>query len=455
MWVVYFLCVFSLILFVMRKLYIKKYKVEKNICVVVLGDLGRSPRMQYHVLSLIKEGFTVDFVGYSGANPLKEIQESPHVCIYYLPPPPSIGNNFPSLVRYLIKTLWQTVSLCWVLFKKPISTHVLIQNAPAVPTIPVCWFYCVAVNSQFIVDWHNYAYTIMALHLRNDHLLVKVAKAIEIFFGSKAQSNFCVSGALKEDLQVTWGIGAKILYDRPIDKFHRISLTEKHKFLLSLSETYDAFEGPDKNSTIFTECRSDEVHLKPERPGFIVSSTSWTEDEDFSILLNALQEYENAVKEKVYNLPDLICVITGKGQLKEFYMAIIKLKMWKHVTILTPWLTSEDYPKILASADLGISLHTSSSGLDLPMKVVDMFGCELPVCAYNFNCLSELVKHNENGMIFSSYKELATLLKTWFENFPNSDVQHRLNEKFRSELHEFQKNRWHDNWISNALPSFQ
>lgn len=42
--------------------------VRNNVTVqiVVLGDIGRSPRMQYHALSIAKQGGLVDLIGYHG-----------------------------------------------------------------------------------------------------------------------------------------------------------------------------------------------------------------------------------------------------------------------------------------------------------------------------------------------------------------------------------------------------
>lgn len=57
-------------------------------------------------------------------------------------------------------------------------------------------------------------------------------------------------------------------------------------------------------------------------------------------------------------------------------------------------------------------------------------------------------------MIFLNDKQLAIQLISWFENFPNNNAQCELDKKFRKELHKFQKNRWHGNWISIVLPYF-
>ncbi len=41
-------------------------RTNENVCVIVLGDLGRSPRMNYHCLSFANAGYNVSFIGYKG-----------------------------------------------------------------------------------------------------------------------------------------------------------------------------------------------------------------------------------------------------------------------------------------------------------------------------------------------------------------------------------------------------
>jgi len=45
---------------------VSKYEPKISVQVLVLGDIGRSPRMQYHAMSIARHGGRVDVVGYSG-----------------------------------------------------------------------------------------------------------------------------------------------------------------------------------------------------------------------------------------------------------------------------------------------------------------------------------------------------------------------------------------------------
>lgn len=90
------------ILFITRKNYLRQYKCSKNICVVVLGDVGRSPRMQYHAISFAKQGYTVDIIGYPGSQPMQEINQNTHISVYYLLQPPELQNSMNWILYELI-----------------------------------------------------------------------------------------------------------------------------------------------------------------------------------------------------------------------------------------------------------------------------------------------------------------------------------------------------------------
>ena len=285
-----------------------------------------------------------------------------------------------------------------------------------------------------MVDWHNYSHTILAMALSASHPLVRMTHYLERMFGRSADGAFCVTKAMRSDLHENWRISAKVLYDRPPETFRPISKQERSELFSKLTNQYPVFgEVTDKT-------------------GVIVSSTSWTEDEDFGVLLNALVKYEFVKKSKEVQIPELLVVITGKGPQKEYYLDKISKLNLEHVKIVTPWLETEDYPRMLASADLGVCLHTSSSGLDLPMKVVDMFGCRLPVAAVNFPALSELVQEGVNGKVFETSDELSEIIQDWFRNFPEVQEDHT---SFRNKIDTFRALGWSKNWDDTVLDTFK
>ncbi|XP_071106885.1 chitobiosyldiphosphodolichol beta-mannosyltransferase-like [Haliotis cracherodii] len=427
-------------------------KGKKAACVVVLGDIGRSPRIQYHAISLAKEGYMVDIVGYGGSDRHKQVTDDKNISVHTMMEPPALFRVFPRIIGYFLKVIWQSGVLGFTLLLLPKSGYTLLQNPPAIPTIAVCWLVSLLRSSHLVVDWHNYGYTILSLSLGRSHPLVAFSKWYERFFGKFAHSNLCVTDAMRKDLHDNWGVKAVTLYDRAPERFQATSVSTKHDLFSRLCREYPVFAAESPEGPVFTSRGELGVEERRSRPALLVSSTSWTEDEDFGILLSALEKYEEAVSTRSLPLPDLICVITGKGPQKDFYMKKISEMTFSHIKFCLPWLTSEDYPLLLGSADIGVCLHTSSSGLDLPMKVVDMFGCGLPVCAVDFKCLPELVKHRENGLVFHDNEQLSDQLQDLLKGFPDNQSELR---KLRNNVKSFQSVRWHDQWVRLALPLFQ
>lgn len=448
---------------------------SKHVVVVVYGDIGRSPRMQFHASSLASNGFKVSLIGYPGSNPLTELVDSANVHIHYITPAAKINRNLNKFV-YLLFAVWRVLTqafiLLWTLvftvpkpseagleaFGKP--DYILVQNPPAFPTLSIVQLYTSLIcrNAKLIIDWHNFGYTLMALNLGANSALVKFASWYEFTFGARAYKHVCVTAGMKDFLEKTVMVRGQVLvlHDRPPSYFRRLNVDEQHALFSLLPETKVS-----STTTLFTVKRfcDKPAKLLDARPVLLLSSTSWTEDEDFTILWKALQLYDDKCdrfitdKQCQHRLPPLFVIITGKGPLQSFYMRKFERMGLRHVTVRSVWLPNDLYPKLLGSVDLGISLHKSSSGLDLPMKVVDMFGAGCPVAAINYPTLSsELVHHQKNGLVFDTAEQLTEQISELFQNWP---FECSPLSELRKGVEKFQSLRWDENWNETLLEHFK
>ncbi|KAL6711678.1 mannosyltransferase [Coniothyrium glycines] len=381
------------------------WKHGKTIQVVVLGDIGRSPRMQYHALSIANHGGRVFLIGYQESQIHPDIVSHPLIEIVPLVPAPDLFRSSSRLLFPLLaplKALWQATSLYLALgYRSEPGQWMLVQNPPSIPTLAVAALICFLRNTKLVIDWHNFGYSILALKLGPRHPLVKISALYEKYFAKAAAHHFAVTDAMVRVLKHDYGVTANALHDRPASIFRPIDAAERARFLARLPET--AQYAHDLSPTSSSPWK------------LIVSATSWTADEDFSILLDALCAYSAAAPSRMHHRPKIMAIITGKGPLKDHYLSKIATlqqeKKLLNVLVQTAWLTPQDYALLLASADLGVSLHTSSSGVDLPMKVVDMFGAGLPVLGWaQFEAWPELVKEGVNGLGFDSSQQLAAQL---------------------------------------------
>ncbi len=399
-------------------------------------------------MSIAKHGGRVNVIGYQGMaacgwEVLKLIfaestlhpglVNNPLVTIVPLPPPPPLlrSKTLPFILAGPLKVLWQIWSLFHTLgYRTRPSRWLLVQNPPSIPTLFVAIIICFLRNTHLIIDWHNYGWTILAGTRGASHPFVTISKYYEAFLGRWAPTaSFTVTDAMARQLRnKPYNICSPIftLHDRPAAIFQPIpSPGARADFLYSLPET-----------------REYASSIMASKTRLLVSSTSWTPDEDFNLLLEALNSYAASPRPMF----PILAIITGKGPQKAMYLKRIaslnKESKTNKVTILTAWLSAEDYATLLACADLGVCLHKSSSGVDLPMKVVDMFGAGLPVVGYgDYESWGELVKEGVNGRGFVTSVDLAGILAELL-----GDVERKQLMTLRKGALKEGMRRWDEEW---------
>ncbi|GAA98948.1 glycosyltransferase family 33 protein [Mixia osmundae IAM 14324] len=470
-----------------------------RIIVVVLGDIARSPRMTYHANSLLRREFAVTLIGYDTTplgddhallqakyahrldmRPLRPLQTGK--ADRWLNDTRSTTTKVIRLARLhlLIRALVlasKVLHLSWQLglqlYRLSVAEHdeedhqqeynapvpckqwMLVQVPPSLPTLVLVRCIRYLTNTKLCIDWHNTSTSILAQSMGSRNPIVRLAGALESRAGRSADAHLFVTDHMRTVLSTQWKLKGdkRTFYDRPSDEFKRLDACERRQLISRLPVLRELQDLPAGSS-----------------PALVVSSTSWTPDEDFGMLLNALSHYEKAVRHSkaqtdrtVTVLPDVLAIITGKGPGKaSFELAYdrqSKQEDWRHVRVKTAWLERSDYPLLLGAADLGISLHASSSGLDLPMKVVDMFGARLPVIALNFDSLPELVQDGKNGLTACNALDLAdrfiTALRE-FREFPSMlDILRAGITDSRYGAEQARWCQWENEWERVVLPLFQ
>jgi beta-1,4-mannosyltransferase len=406
--------------------------------VLALADLGRSARMLYHARALAACGLDVDLVGFTGTPLPRALEEDSRITVHRFEPS-SMRLRESSAFGYAIVAVIDTLRVAFRLWRvlRALSSPSLViaQNPPAFPTLFVSWWALKRNGVRFVTDWHNLGYTVLRLRLGGWHPAVRLARWYERRDARRVDANLCVSRGLARFLETRFGVKEGfVLYDRPAAVFTPLERIERDQF----------------RQTLFGR-----LGVRLGVNGLIVCPTSWTEDEDFDVIIDAVQRLEDRIRgwealQPGRRFPDLVILVTGDGARRRMFERQFAGLPLRRVHLRTRWLEPEEYPLVVGSADIGLCLHRSSSGLDIPMKIADLFGAGVPVCALDYGAsLAERVRHGENGLLFSSARQLADVLFDLFETFPSD---RSLLERLRRGTRKTTKLTWDDGWTNEAKP---
>jgi beta-1,4-mannosyltransferase len=366
--------------------------------IVVLEDLGLSPRMQAHALALAAKGGDVMLVGLEGAPLQAAVTAEPRVRTARLPDRlfarRATGGPFRFVWQSFVRAAVHAFRLAPILLRGPRPDLVLVQNPPAVPALAVVWLAARLRRARLAIDWHNLSHQQLAVRLGDSHRAVRAVKRSERRWARRADAHLAVSHAMAAWLKQECGVVATVFHDRPAGFFRKPDLPAATGAWQKLAR---------------------ELALGERRVPLVVCSTSWAPSEDFDLLLEALERTERRLVQAkgpgVERQPDLLLLMTGRGPLRSEFEARVRRRPFVRVAVRMLWLEPADYPIVIGIADAGLCLHQSSSGRDLPIRLAEFRGVGVPLCVYDYGpVVAEVLTSGREGVVFHEPGELAAVL---------------------------------------------
>jgi beta-1,4-mannosyltransferase len=397
----------------------------KKVLILVQGELAQSPRMLNHARALCEEGAKVILVGYDLVPLPDDIASAPGISVRRISEAGAERLDSVPRIFYLpvaaARAAHASLRLVWLLTTTGPFDVAIMQNPPALPALPLALIASRARGARIVVDWHSRTAAMLALRLGHRHAVVRLVGRLEGWLARRASSHFAVSNAMQSDLRERFGIDAAVLHDRPRLKHTALNAEQR---IAVIRRALAARRGASAPDDAFV----------------LVSPTSFSADEDMDMLLDAL----GLVARRPRTRPILLFA-TGYGPLRTRFEERARKIATGKLRIVTGWLPEPLYRDLLRAADLGISMHRSASGVDLPMKVVDMVEAGLPASVFDYGpCLSELVPSVLKPFMFTDAKSLAARLGELLDGPKLA--------KLHAQMADESGPLWADEWRRVALP---
>jgi beta-1,4-mannosyltransferase len=382
--------------------------------VVVLSDLGQNPRMQRHARAWASRA-DVDLIGLHGSTLETGVEGTPRLTVHRLRDGRAARSR-TSVSRFVLASALRAVAHAFSAFRVLMGLSrpdvILVGNPPAVPALAVCSLVARLRGARLVIDWQDLSHRRAAAQLGESHRLVRSIARSERRWARRAHAHVAATQALADWLRRESGVQATVVYDHP----------------MSSTPT------PATSETI----RDSGVPL-------VVCPTSWGADEDFDLLLEALERADRTLA-KGAKSGRLSVLLTGTGELRGAFEARLARRQFTHIAVRVATIDSH---AAIAKADVGLCLHQSASGLDLPLVLSDLRAAGVPACVYDYApVLTEVLTDGREGVRFGEPGELMALLVA----VATDDSSDSPLARSRAWLAAHPAETWEDHWEQTMRP---